>query len=140
MWRKMAGLSLAIVAVVLFTGTMACAAETIGVIDWQALGPKHPAFESTNRQIQQIVAQKQREAMEAADKEPDPAKKSEIVQSKLREVAREEQRLLEPIINDCDKAIRVVAGRKKLTIVLDKIFVRLGGVDITLDVIQEMNK
>ena len=56
------------------------------------------------------------------------------------EVAQEEQRLMAPIYRDCEQAVREVASRKKIVLVLDKFVVLIGGVDITQDVIQQLAK
>ena len=56
------------------------------------------------------------------------------------ELAQEEQKIMAPIYRDCEQAVREVAVRKKLTLVLDKFVVLIGGEDITQDVIQQLSK
>ena len=79
-------------------------------------------------------------ASAAADKETDTAKKAQAVQAKRMELAQEEQKLMAPIYRDCEQAVREVAVRKKLALVLDKFVVLIGGEDITQDVIQQLAK
>jgi outer membrane protein len=114
--------------------------DVIGVIDSQGILSKHPKFEESTRELQQISRQKESEAKAAADKETDAARKGQVVQAKRMELAREEQRLMEPIYKDCQEAVRVVAKNRKITVVLDKVSVYFGGLDITDDVVQQLNR
>ena len=91
-------------------------------------------------QLATISRQKETEAKAAADKESDPAKKAQIVQAKRMELAKEEQKIMDPIFRDCQQAVREVAVNKKLTLVLNKSVVLIGGSDITQDVIQQLAK
>jgi outer membrane protein len=113
------------------------AGDTIGVIDSQEIVSKHPAFENAAKQLQQIGRQKESEAKAMADKETEPAKKAQAVQTKRMELAKEEQRLMEPIFKECQEAVRVVAKKKNITLVLEKASVYFGGADITEDVIKQ---
>ncbi|MDR3230203.1 MAG: OmpH family outer membrane protein [Synergistaceae bacterium] len=137
--KKFALLSLAAVVVVMSAGVADAAPDTIGVISSQEIVAKHPKFPDARKQLQQIAGQKENEAREAAEKETEPAKKAQAVQTKRAELAREEERLMTPIFKDCEEAVRVVAKNKKVTIVLEKASVYFGGLDITLDVIQYMS-
>ena len=143
-WKKIAVSSLAVVLVVLLAGGSAFAApaagDVIGVIDSQEIVTKHPNFENTMKQLQQIMKQKENEAKAAVDKEPDQAKKAQIMQTKRMEAAREEQRLMEPIYKDCQEAVRVIARQRNVTVVLEKASVYFGGQDITDYVIQQLNR
>jgi outer membrane protein len=147
-WKKMVASSLAITLAVLLTGGTAFAAaapkaspgDVIGVIDSQLIVSKHPSFEAAAKQLQQVMRDKENEARSAVDKEPDPAKKSPIMQTKRMEAAREEQRLMEPIYKDCQEAVRVIAKKRNVTIVLEKASVYFGGEDITDYVIQELTR
>ncbi|GHS90142.1 HlpA protein [Synergistales bacterium] len=129
--------ALAVLAV-LCMSVVAEAADTIGIIDSQGIVSKHPGFEAATKELQQIARQKESEAKAAADKETDVSKKSQLVQAKRMELARDEQRLMEPIFKDCQEAVRVVAKNKKITLVLEKASVYFGGQDITEDVIQQI--
>lgn len=144
-WKKVILVSLVVVSAVLLAGGAAFAAEAkpapdvIGVIDSQLIVSKHPAFEQTAKQLQDMMRQKEGEARTAVDKEPDQAKKSQIMQTKRMEAAREEQRLMEPIYKDCQEAVRVVAKKRNVTIVLEKASVYFGGQDITDYVVQQLS-
>ncbi|MDR1376504.1 MAG: OmpH family outer membrane protein [Synergistaceae bacterium] len=138
MSRKIALLGLMLLVVVFLGEKTANAADTIGVIDSQGIISKHPAFEDAAKQLQQIAKQKESEAKAAADKETEPAEKARVVQAKRVEMTREEQRLMEPIFKDCQEAVRVVAKKKNVTLVLEKASVYFGGQDITDDVVQQL--
>jgi outer membrane protein len=138
MSRKIALLGLVLFVAVFLVEKTASAADTIGVIDSQGIISKHPAFEDAAKQLQQIAKQKEGEAKAAADKETEPAEKARVVQAKRVEMTREEQRLMEPIFKDCQEAVRVVAKKKNVTLVLEKASVYFGGQDITDDVVQQL--
>ena len=116
----------------------AAAGDKIGVIDSQEVITKHPKFEAAMRELQGISRKKEEEARAAAEKEKEEARKAQVIREKRMELAREEQRIMEPIINDAQTAVRAVAKKKGLTIILEKASVYVGGVDITEDVNQEI--
>jgi outer membrane protein len=57
-----------------------------------------------------------------------------------REIAEEEQKLMQPLFKDIDLAVRTVATAKQVTVVVDKTALFYGGVDITDDVVQELKR
>lgn len=112
----------------------------VGIVDRGEILNNHPNLEKVRQQLANIARQKENEAKAAADKESDTTKKAQAVQAKRMELAQEEQRLMAPIYRDCEQAVREVAVKKKLTLVLDKFVVLIGGEDITQDVIQQLAK
>ena len=76
----------------------------------------------------------------AVDKETDQNKKAQIFSAKRNELAQEEQRLMQPIFQEAQLAVRTVAKIKGVTVVIEKSAVYFGGIDITDDVIQELKK
>ncbi|GHT00543.1 HlpA protein [Synergistales bacterium] len=145
--KKILSFGALIVLVVLCMGVAAEAAaakaaaeaeNVIGVIESQAIISKHPGYENATKNLQQILKQKDSELRSAVDKETDNAKKAQLAQAKRIEMAREEQRLMEPILKDCQEAVRIVAKNKKITIVLEKTYVFFGGIDMTEDVVQQV--
>lgn len=115
-------------------------AESVGIVDRGEILNNHPGLAQARQRLADIARQKENEAKEAADKETDTAKKAQAVQAKRMELAQEEQKLMAPIYRDCEQAVREVAVKKKLTLVLDKFVVLIGGVDITQDVIQQLSR
>ena len=121
-------------------GAANAAVDSVGVIEMYEVTNNHPKMNDAKAQLATISRQKETEAKAAADKESDPAKKAQIVQAKRMELAREEQKIMDPIFRDCQRAVREVAVNKKLTLVLNKSVVLIGGSDITQDVIQQLAK
>ena len=115
-------------------------ADFVGVVDRGLILDNHPGLNQARQQLAEIARRKENEAKEAADKETDTAKKAQAVQAKRMELAQEEQRLMAPIYRDCEQAVREVAVKRKLRLVLDKFVVLIGGVDITQDVIQQLSR
>ena len=118
----------------------ASGADFVGIVDRGEILNNHPNLNKVRQQLSEIARKKENEAKAAADKETDTAKKAQAVQQKRMELAQEEQKLMAPIYRDCEQAVREVAVKKKLTLVLDKFVVLIGGVDITQDVIQQLSK
>ena len=114
--------------------------ETVGIVDRGEILSNHPNLANVRNQLANIARQKENEAKAAADKETDAAKKAQAVQAKRMELAQEEQKLMAPIYRDCEQAVREVAAKKKLILVLDKFVVLIGGIDITQDVIQQLSR
>ena len=131
---------MAVLFVLAAGGAASAAVESVGVIDMYEVTNNHPKMNDAKNQIATVSRQKENEAKAAADKESDPAKKAQIVQTKRMELAQEEQKVMEPIFRDCQQAVRQVAVNKKLTLVLNKSVVLIGGMDITQDVIQQLAK
>ena len=131
--------AIAVLGVLVF-GSLASAEEKIGVIDSQKIVFQHPKFEGITKQMQQISKTKETEMKTAVDSEKDQDKKAEIYQAKRRELAQEEQRLMQPLFQEAQMAVRTVAKLKSITVVIEKGAVYFGGIDITDDVIQELKK
>ena len=114
--------------------------DNVGIVDMAEVFNNHPKLEQTRQKLTQLARQKENEAKAAADKETDTAKKAQAVQAKRMELAQEEEKMMAPIYRDCQQAVREVAARKKIVLVLSKLGVLIGGVDITQDVIQQLAK
>ncbi len=139
--HRMVAFSLVMAMVMTLLGSVAFAAESkIGVINPQAILANHPKFKDAQMMIQKAVEQKQNEAKIAIEAESDNNKKAQIFQKKREEAALEEKKLMDPLFKEIDLAIRTVAKAKKLDIVLDNTGVFYGGMDITNDVIQHLQK
>jgi outer membrane protein len=134
------GSSAAFAAAKKTTPTNPITADFVGIVDRGEILNNHPNLNKVRQQLSEIARRKENEAKAAADKETDTAKKAQAVQQKRMELAQEEQKLMAPIYRDCEQAVREVAVKKKLTLVLDKFVVLIGGVDITQDVIQQLKK
>jgi outer membrane protein len=131
---------LALLSVMWACAAFAADEEKVGGIDPQKVLFQHPKYEQTLKQIKGIADQKQNEAKLAIDKESDNNKKRELFEKMRREVAEEEQKLMQPLFKEIDLAVRAVAAAKKITVVVDKTALFYGGIDITDDVVQELKK
>ncbi|MCL1875189.1 MAG: OmpH family outer membrane protein [Synergistaceae bacterium] len=145
MFKKMCLVVVLLVSLFILVPCAASAApasggDKIGVIDSQMVVTKHPKFEAAMKELQGISRKKEDEARLAADKELDEAKKAQVIREKRLELAKEEQRIMEPIIKEAQLAVRTVAKTKGLTVVLEKASVYVGGIDITEDVVQQIKK
>ena len=143
MWKKVVILSLIAVFAVLLAAVESFAAtrtgDVVGVIDSMMVVTRHPTYEQAMTQLEQIATQKEREARAAMQQNPDDqARNAQIFQTMRMEMAREEQRLMAPILRDCEEAVRIVARQRNVTIVLEKASVYFGGQDITDYVVQEL--
>jgi len=118
----------------------AAAEEKVGGIDPQKVLFGHPKYEQILNQIKTIADQKQNSAKLAIDKESDNDKKAALFQQMRREIAEEEQKLMRPLFEDIDRAVRTVATAQKITVVVDKTAIFYGGQDITDNVVQELKK
>lgn len=124
----------------LIAGAASAADEKVGAIDPQQILFQHPKYEQTLKQIQSTAEKKEKDAKGAIDKESDNAKKQQIYQNLVREISEEERKLMKPLFDEIDIAIRTIATNKGITVVVDKSALFMGGVDITDDVVQELKK
>jgi outer membrane protein len=124
----------------LLTAGSALAAEVIGCVEFQKVMMQHPRFAQVQNQMKAASSKKESEAKAAFDKEKDDRKKAQVVQLKRRELAQEENSLIQPLYKDIDLAIRTVAKNKGITVVVEKDAVFVGGEDITQDVINQLKK
>ncbi len=139
--RSFWGILLGVMVLFVLTAGVALAAEeTVGGVDPQKLLYQHPKYEQTMKQVQAIAEKMQSEAKVAIDAENDNNKKAEIFQNMRRKIAEEEQKLMRPLYDEIDRALRTVANAKGITVVVDKTALFYGGIDITDDVIQELKK
>ena len=122
------------------SAVLASANEKIGVIDSQKIIFQHPRFEAVTKQLQQISQKKENEMKMAVDKESDQNKKAQIFNTKRNEFAQEEAKMMQPIFQEAQVAVRTVARLKGVTVVIEQSAVYFGGIDITDDVIQELKK
>lgn len=138
--KKIVGIFLFATVLAVFTAGGAFAQDVIGCIDSNKAMFQHPKMEQVQKQMQDLITKKEQEMRTAIEKEPNDQKKQEIYNTKRREMATEEQKLIQPIYKDIDLAIRTVAQAKKITVVVEKAATFYGGIDITNDVITELKK
>lgn len=123
------------------TGNIASAASSssVGIIDYQQAMSSHPDVQNLQGQMETAIADVKKEFDEKSADMNDQEKAEYYQQCQLR-LAQKQQELLDPIKNAVDAAIKKVADKKGLAVVIDKIAVIYGGQDITQDVIAELGK
>lgn len=129
-------------SVVLAVSSIASAAtgDVIGTIEPQKVLLQHPRFSDVDKRRRAVEDAKSKEMRDAIAKVTDKKKQAEIYRDKQQEVAKEEQSLMAPLFKEINVAIRTVAQRKGVTVVIDRGASYYGGTDLTDDVVQELKK
>jgi outer membrane protein len=112
------------------------ATDKIGFIDTQRILVAHPKYESSQKYVDDFITKKSDEARAAAEKETDPSKRMEIIDTARRESGLEELKVMNPITEDINKVIETVAKSKGVTVVMERVYIFFGGIDLTEDVIK----
>ena len=123
------------------TGNIASAASSssVGTIDYQQVMAAHPDVQGLQGQMETAIADVKKEFDEKSAGMNENEKADYYRQCQER-LAQKQQELLDPIRNAVDAAIKKVADKKGLAVVIDKMAVIYGGQDITADVITELGK
>ena len=123
------------------TGNIASAASSsnVGVVDSRQIMASHPDVQGLQGQMETAVNDVRKEFEEKSAGMNDQEKADYYRQCQER-LAQKQQELLDPIRNAVDAAIKKVADKKGLAVVIDKMAVIYGGQDITADVISELGK
>lgn len=129
-------LMLAALAVMATAVCASAASDIVGFIDAQRILVAHPKYEALQKQLDDFVQKKSEEARAAAEKEQDPQKRMQIIESARNESGAEESRVMNPITNEINGVIEKVAKSKGVTIVLNKMVIYFGAIDLTDDVIK----
>ena len=134
--KKTAVLIMIAVMAILTFGTASFAAnDTVGYVDDMAILQQFSKFKQAQQQLEALSKKKSDAAKAAFDKETDEKKKANIVQNLQLEMRNEESKLMSPVLKEVNDTISKVAKAKGVTIVLNKVLVYYGGVDLTQDVI-----
>jgi outer membrane protein len=116
------------------------AEDRLGFIDAQRVLASHPKYEESQKHLEEFVRKKTEESRTAAEQEKDQAKRVQIIDDARRASGEEEMRVMNPITKDINVVIESVAKAKGVTIVLNKMLIYFGGVDITEDVIKALKE
>ena len=139
--KKTAVLIMIAVMAILTFGTASFAAnDTVGYVDDMAILQQFSKFKQAQQQLETLSKKKSDAAKAAFDKETDEKKKANIVQSLQLEMREEESKLMSPVLKEVNDTISKVAKAKGVTIVLNKVLVYYGGVDLTQDVITALKR
>ena len=139
--KKTAVLIMIAVMAILTFGTASFAAnDTVGYVDDMAILQQFSKFTQAQQQLVALSKKKSDAAKAAFDKETDEKKKANIVQNLQLEMRNEESKLMSPVLKEVNDTISKVAKAKGVTIVLNKVLVSYGGVDLTQDVITPLKR
>jgi outer membrane protein len=131
---------LAIIIVHLSAISLFAAEDRIGFIDSLRVLSSHPRYDALQKQLDEFIQKKSDEARAVAENEKDPAKRMEIIENARRESGDEELRVMNPITEEINKVIEDVAKSKGVTVVLNRVLIYYGGIDLTEDVINGLKK
>jgi outer membrane protein len=96
----------------------------------------HPKYAESQKQVDEFITQKSDEARAAAEKESDPQKRMIIIDTARQESGMKEMEIMNPLTADINKVIESVAKSKGVTVVVEKVYIFFGGVDLTDDVVK----
>jgi len=128
--------SLIVVAALAAVLTAGAAFATDGYVNLDGVLANYPAFKQAQQQLQTVAQQK----AAAVNAEKDKTKQQQLAQQAQQELVQEEQKLMAPVTQAVRDAIAKVAKEKKLGMVHPAAIVLYGGVDITKEVSDTLNK
>lgn len=123
------------------TGSVASAASSssVGIVDKMQIMAAHPSVQNLQSQMETAVNDVRKEFEEKSAGMNDQEKADYYRQCQER-LAQKQEELLTPIEQSIQAAIKKVADKKGLAVVIDKMAVIYGGQDITQEVIAELGK
>lgn len=132
----------AVLALALFAGG-ASAADRIGFIDQAKVLVSHPKYEETQKHLDKFAEERLEEAKKqsaevSGDEREAAEKRRFILEFARNQCGEEEARVMKPIEDQINAAIRAAAKDKGVTVVIIKELVYLGGTDLTDAVVKEL--
>ncbi len=123
------------------TGNIASAASSsnVGVVDSRQIMAAHPDVQNLQSQLETTINEVRKEFEEKSAGMNDQEKADYYRQCQER-IAQKQEELIAPIEQSIQAAIKKVADKKGIAVVIDKMAVVYGGQDITQDVISELGK
>ena len=138
--KKTVALLLAIAALFAFGAISYAAEDKVGYVDDMGVLQQFSKFQQAKKQLDELGKKKSNAAKAAFDKESDEKKKSTIVQNLQLEMREEEAKLMNPVLKEVNETIEKVAKQKGVTVVVNKVLVYYGGIDLTQDVVNALKK
>ena len=117
----------------------AAPASSVGVVDYQTLMGMHPDMATAQAEFEKATNEAQQTFNEKAATMNEKEKQDYFMQLQ-QNLNIKQQALLEPIEKKIEEAIKAVADKKGLSVVVDKSQVVYGGQDITQEVIKNYTK
>ena len=123
------------------TGNIASAASSssVGVVDMEQVSMAHPDVQNIQSQMETTINDIKKEFDEKSAGMSDQEKADYYIQCQDR-IRQKQEELLAPIRTSVEAAIKAVADKKGLAVVINKMAVVYGGQDITQDVINQLQK
>ena len=123
------------------TGNIASAASSssVGVVEYERILMQHPDMQKLDDQLKVTVDEIKKEFDEKSAGMNDQEKADYYRQCQER-IFQKREELLDPVVKSIEAAIKSVADKKGLSVVLAKAAVIYGGQDITNDVIAQLGK
>ncbi|MDR1965661.1 MAG: hypothetical protein LBQ36_03025, partial [Synergistaceae bacterium] len=85
MKKTVAMLAVSLIILTLSSVAVHAASDKVGFIDARSILPAHPKYESSQKYVDEFITKKSEDARAAAEKEPDAAKRMEIIDTARRE-------------------------------------------------------
>ena len=111
----------------------AAPASSVGVVDYQALMAMHPDMAKAQAEFETAAAEAQK-TFDAKSVGMNDQEKQDYFMQLQQNLGNKQQALIDPIIKKVEDAIKAVADKKGLSVVVDKNQVVYGGQDITQEV------
>ncbi|MEG1642510.1 MAG: OmpH family outer membrane protein [Synergistaceae bacterium] len=138
--KKIITLLLVTFLVAFFASCSFAAEDKVGYVDDVAILREFPKFKKAQEQLEALSKTKADKAKANFDKETDDKKKAQIVQDLQLEMRNEETKIMKPVLTEVNETISKVAKAKGITVVLNKVLVYYGGIDLTQDVITALKR
>ena len=136
--KKIAVLLLAVLALIALGSVAYADDDTVGYIDDVRVLSQFSKFQQAQKQLEELDKRKSSAAKAEFDKETDEIKKKNIVEKLQMEMREEEAKLMTPVFKELNDTVAKVAKQKGVTLVMNKVLVYFGGVDLTMDVINAL--
>ena len=106
-------------------------------MDYRQVGSQHPQLAAANAEMQKASQEAQAD-FETKSASMNDQEKSDYYQQTMQRLQQKNEELMEPIENSIQDAVKKVAEKKGLSVVIEKGAVVYGGQDVTQDVIKEL--
>lgn len=133
-------LLLAVCMVLLLASGSFAAEDKIGFMDIHKVLSSHPKYITVQKQLETFIQKKSDATKAAIAKETDPKKKQELLDKARTDSGMEEMRVMNPLTEDINKVVAKVAKAKGVTVVLNKVLIYYGGVDLTDDIVKALKE
>ena len=120
------------------SGIASAASSAVGVVDYRQVGSQHPQLAAASAEMQK-AAQEAQADFESKSANMNDQEKSDYYQQTSQRLQQKNEELMEPIEKSIQDAVKSVAEKKGLSVVIDKGAVVYGGQDITQDVIKQLS-